>query len=286
MRGMNNTRRSLPCPTISLLALRRASAAALAAAAIAGLASQAAAQGLDMTRYRMIDLTHPFEAETVYWPTVPSGFTLMTLSHGVNDKGFFYADEAFQAPEHGGTHMDAPLHFSQSGEAAEQVSLEHLIAPLAVIDVSGAAGGEADYEISVGDVVAYEAANGQIRRGSIVVARTGWSSRWPDRQQYLGDDTPGEAGNLHFPGFGAEAARLLVEQRGVAAIGIDTASVDVGKSLDFQVHRLIARANVPAFENLTGLERVPPKGASMLALPMMIKGGSGAPLRAVALVPR
>lgn len=261
-------------------------ATALLLATLAIGPASADAQAIDLARYRMVDLTHPFDGETVYWPTGQSGFTLMSLSRGVTDKGYFYAAEAFQAPEHGGTHMDAPLHFSESGQAAEQIPLEHLIAPLAVLDVTLAAGGNADYEVALTDIVTYEARNGPIRRGSIVVACTGWSSRWPDRMAYLGDDTPGEAGNLHFPSFGAEAVRLLVEQRGVVAIGIDTASIDIGKSSDFPVHRLVARANVPGFENLTGLDKVPAKGALMLALPMMIKGGSGGPLRAVALVPR
>lgn len=261
-------------------------AAGVLLAAAAASSPDAAAQTIDLSRYRMVDLTHPFESETVYWPTAPSGFTLMTLSHGMTDKGYFYAAHAFQAPEHGGTHMDAPLHFSETGQAAEQVPLEHLIAPLAVLDVSRPAGGDADYAVGTGDIVTYEASNGPIRRGSIVVARTGWSSRWPNRQDYLGDDTPGDADNLHFPSFGADAVRLLVEQRGVVAIGIDTASIDIGASKDFPVHRLVAKANVPGFENLTGLDQVPAKGALLLALPMMIKGGSGGPLRAVALVPR
>jgi len=283
---MNNTHVSFPVLHRAGARYRFVLTAAACAAVLAGSSIDAPAQTIDLSRYRMVDLTHTFESQTIYWPTAPSGFTLMTLSHGMTDKGYFYAAEAFQAPEHGGTHMDAPLHFSETGQAADEVPLEHLIAPLAVLDVSKPAGGDADYEVGTGDILVYEASNGPIPRGSIVVARTGWSSRWPDRKEYLGDDTPGDADNLHFPSWGADAVRLLVEQRGVVAIGIDTASIDVGKSHDFPVHRLVARANVPGFENLTGLEQVPAKGALMLALPMRIKEGSGGPLRAVALVPR
>ncbi len=286
MPNMNNTRLLTPYHSRAVLALSLALATALSVAASATSAPGAAPQAMDPARYRSVDLTHPFEAQTIYWPSDQSGFTLMTLSRGMTDKGYFYAAGAIQTPEHGGTHMDAPLHFSENGQTVEQVTLDHLIAPLAVLDVSLAAGGNPDYEITQGDIITYEASNGPIGRGSIVVARTGWSSRWPDRREYLGDDAPGEADNLHFPGFGAEAVRLLIEQRGVVAVGIDTASVDLGKSSEFPVHRLLARANVPSFENLTDLDQLPAKGALMLALPMKIAGGSGAPLRAVALVPR
>ena len=115
--------------------------------------------------------------------------------------------------------------------------------------------------------------------------RTGWAARWPDRKRYLGDDTANDATHLHFPSFGEDAARLLVEERRVAAIGVDTASVDYGPSADFPVHRVAGAADVPGFENVTNLDEVPPTGAWVVALPMKIAGGSGGPLRIVALVP-
>jgi len=135
-------------------------------------------------------------------------------------------------------------------------------------------------------VEAFEAAHGRIAPGSIVLLRTGWSAHWGNRKAYFGDDTPGDASKLHFPGYGEDAARLLVEERQVATIGIDSPSVDYGPSLDFVVHRRGAPRGVPNLENLTNLDRLPPTGALVFALPMKIEGGSGAPLRAVALVPR
>jgi kynurenine formamidase len=120
----------------------------------------------------------------------------------------------------------------------------------------------------------------------VVLLRTGWSRFWPDARSYLGDDTPGDASKLSFPSYGVESARLLVEERGVAALGIDTASIDYGRSTDFQVHRVAASSNVPGFENLTNLDRLPARGATIVALPMKIEGGSGGPLRAIGLVPR
>jgi kynurenine formamidase len=124
-----------------------------------------------------------------------------------------------------------------------------------------------------------------VPRGAAVLLRTGWSARWPDRRRYFGDDTPGDASRLHFPAYGVEAARLLVEERGVAALGLDTASLDHGPSRDFPVHRLAAAANVAGYENLTNLDALPATGAWLIALPMKIAGGSGGPLRAVAVVP-
>lgn len=244
------------------------------------------AAGLDLTQYRMVDLTHPFDARTLYWPTSPSGFDLDTLSYGPTPTGYFYAANAFSSPEHGGTHLDAPIHFSARGRTVDAVPLEQLIAPAVVIDISEKAAQDPDYLLTPEDVTAWESANGTIPRGSIVLLRTGWAARWPNARTYLGDDTQGDASNLHFPSFGPEAARLLVSQRGVGALGADVASIDNGPSRDFQVHQIAAAANVVGLENLTNLDQLPLTGAYVIALPMKIAGGSGGPLRAVALVPR
>jgi kynurenine formamidase len=246
----------------------------------------ATAQPLDLTRYRLVDLTHPLNAQTVYWPTAPSGFKLERLSYGPTSGGYFYSAYAFAAPEHGGTHLDAPIHFSESGRTADRVPLEQLVAPAVVIDVTAPAAANADYLLTVSDVLGFERRYGRIAPGTIVLLRTGWSRRWPDRKAYLGDDTPGDASKLHFPSFGADAARLLVQERRVGALGVDVASIDYGASKDFMVHRITAAANVPGLENLTALDQLPPTGATVIALPMKIEGGSGGPVRAIALVPR
>ncbi len=247
--------------------------------------SVAAAAGFDPSQARLVDLTHPFNSNTIYWPTAPSGFGYAPLSSGRTEGGWFYSAGAFQAPEHGGTHMDAPVHFKEGGMTADQVPLNRLIAPVIVIDVTPQAASSPDYEVQLTDLVAFETRYGPIPRGAIALLRTGWSSRWSDKREYLGDDTPGDATNLHFPGFGEEVMKMLVEQRGVAAVGLDTASLDPGKSTDFLAHRVAAAAGVPGFENLTNLDQVPATGAWLLALPMKIEGGTGGPLRAVAMVP-
>ena len=258
----------------------------LVAAIAVAAATAAAAQTIDLSRYQIVDLSHAFGAGTLYWPTSTSKFGLKQEANGPTPGGWFYSANTLSTPEHGGTHLDAPRHFSEKGRTADEIPLEQLIAPAVVIDVTKEAAADRDYRLTRDAVLAFEKAHGQIARGTVVLLRTGWSRFWPEARPYLGDDTPGDASKLSFPSYGVEAARLLVEERGVAALGIDTASIDYGRSTDFQVHRVAAARNVPGFENLTNLDRLPARGAMVVALPMKIEGGSGGPLRAIALVPR
>ncbi|HEU0014656.1 MAG TPA: cyclase family protein [Longimicrobium sp.] len=250
------------------------------------LASCAHARGIPLQGHRTVDLTHSFGAQTLYWPTATSGFTLQRQSYGPTPGGWFYAANGFCAPEHGGTHLDAPIHFFEGRQTADQVPLERLVAPAVVIDVREQTARDPDYRLTAGDVLEWERRHGRIAEGTIVLLHTGWGRFWPDRRRYFGDDTPGDASRLHFPSYGEEAARLLVRERRVAALGVDAASIDAGQSHDFRVHRVAAEANVPGLENLANLDRLPPRGALLVALPMKIEGGSGGPLRAIALLPR
>jgi kynurenine formamidase len=243
------------------------------------------ARAPDLRSARIVDLTWPFDERTLYWPTSPSTFRLERLHHGQTPGGFFYSANALCAPEHGGTHLDAPIHFAEGRWTADQIPVDRLVGPAVVIDVSARAKADADYRLGAEDVRDWEKRHGAIPPGAIVLARTGWGSRWPDRKRYLGDDTPGDASRLHFPSFGKDAAALLVSRK-VAAIGVDTASIDHGPSKDFPVHRAVAEANVAGLENLAHLEELPEVGAWIVALPMKIAGGSGGPLRVIALVPR
>lgn len=258
----------------------------VAAAILVGSAALAGQTGIDLTRYQLVDLSHGYGPSTLYWPTSSSRFTLNREASGKTEGGWFYASNSFSTPEHGGTHLDAPRHFAESGVTTEEIPLERLVAPAVVIDVAAQATRDRDYRLAREDVLQFEKSHGPIARGTIVLLRTGWSRHWPDAKAYLGDDTPGDASKLSFPSYGTDAARLLVEDRGVAALGVDTASIDFGRSTDFQVHRIAAARNVPGFENLTNLDRLPARGAIVIALPMKIDGGSGGPLRAIALVPR
>jgi len=234
---------------------------------------------------RIVDLTWPYDEETVYWPTATSRFQLEQLAWGETDGGYFYSANAFSTPEHGGTHLDAPIHFFADRWTADEIPLDRLIGPAVVIDASAQAAQDPDYTLTTDDVRAWEAEHGEIAAGSIVLLHTGWGERWPDRLAYLGDDTPGEAGNLHFPSFGADSAQWLISEREVSVLGVDTASIDHGPSSNFSVHRIANEANVPGLENVANLGAVPATGAWVVALPMKIGGGSGAPVRIVALVP-
>jgi kynurenine formamidase len=264
--------------------MRRHLPLVLAAAALA--CDRPPDPGLDLSGYRIVDLSHAYNAETLYWPTSPTAFELERLAFGQTPGGWFYAANAFASPEHGGTHLDAPIHFAEGRLTADRIPLEKLVAPAVVIDVTAQAAADADYRLEPSDITAFERLHGTIAPGTIVLLRTGWSSRWPDARAYLGDDTPGDASNLHFPSYGEAAARLLVEERRVAALGADVASIDYGASQDFIVHRIAAAADVPGLENLTNLDQLPPTGAFVIALPMKIEGGSGGPVRVIALVPR
>ena len=179
------------------------------------LVFRAAAQPLDLQGYRLVDLTHPYNSNTVFWPSPPAQFELKKLHFGDTPGGFFYSANTFCTPEHGGTHLDAPIHFARSGETADRVPLERLIGPVVVIDVSDKAAADRDYRVTAADVLAFEAQHGRIAPGTRVLVRTDWSRQWPNATAYLGHAT--DAAKLHFPAYGADAARLLVEERQVGA---------------------------------------------------------------------
>jgi kynurenine formamidase len=235
------------------------------------LVAPAAAAPLDLAGFDVVDLTHAFDEHTIYWPTSPSTYELTRLAYGRTEAGWFYAANSFCTPEHGGTHVDAPIHFGEGRRTVDEIPLAQLMAPAVVIDVSARAAGDPDYRLSRADVEAWEAEHGEVDRRAIVLLRTGWGERWPDRKRYLGDDTPGDASGLHFPSYGEDAARLLVEEREVGALGVDTASIDPGNSRDFPVHRLAAAREVPGLENVAHLDGLPARGAFVIALPMKIR---------------
>lgn len=268
------------------MATIRPTALLLSVAALAGCAPPASDSGFDLSRYQLVDLTHPFTPETLYWPTSPSGFRLDELAYGPTPGGWFYSSYAFAAPEHGGTHLDAPIHFHEGGRTADQIPLEQLVSKAIVIDLSARAAEDRDARLSVDEVTAFEQQHGRIPAGAFVLLKTGWDRHWGNRMAYFGDTTAGDASRLHFPGFGVDAAKLLIEDRQVTGLGIDSPSIDYGPSADFLVHRILSAKNGIALENLTGLDALPPIGATVIALPMKIAKGSGGPVRVIGLVPR
>ena len=232
---------------------------------------------------RVVDLSHPFDANTVYWPTA-EGFKLDTDFEGMTDKGYFYSAYRYSAAEHGGTHLDAPIHFAKGRHHVDEIPLEQLMGNGIVIDVTSQCASNPDYQVSVADLQNWERRNGRIAPGTIVFLRTGFGKRYPDRKSYLGTEErgAGAVAKLHFPGLDPAAARWLTQNRSIKAIGLDTASIDYGQSTHFESHRILMEQNIPAFENVANLELLPAKGFSVIALPMKIKNGSGGPLRIVA----
>ena len=235
---------------------------------------------------RWVDLTHAYSAETLYWPTA-QGFKLRIDSRGLAAGGYWYEANSFESAEHGGTHLDAPVHFARGRHSVDQVPIERLIGPACVVDISEHALNDVDYQATVADIQAWERTEGVLPPGAIVILRTGHFRFWPDAQRYMGtmERGPEAVAKLHFPGLHPEAARWLVAEREVDALGIDTPSIDYGQSTEFKTHRILSEANIPVLENMANLDRLPVKGAEVIALPMKIKGGSGAPVRIVGLLP-
>ncbi len=236
---------------------------------------------------KLVDLTYAFDAETIYWPTEEEGFVHERGPSGVTPAGYYYEAHRFRSAEHGGTHIDAPIHFRQGGQSLEQIPLERLVGPAVVVDVTLACARDRDYRVDVGDLQGWEARHGEIPSGAIVLLRTGFGHFWPDRERYLGTAArgPAAAEQLHFPGLHPEAVHWLATQREIGAIGIDTPSIDHGPSRDFASHRALFEASIPVFENVAHLDALPARGFSAVALPVLIRSGSGGPLRIIAILP-
>lgn len=232
---------------------------------------------------KWIDLSYDFSDKTIYWPTAET-FRFDTAFEGITPGGFYYSAFNFCAAEHGGTHLDAPLHFAAGKWSTDQIPLENLTGDALVVDVSKKALANPDYQVAAEDIQEWEKTNGIIADNSIILFRTGYGSFYPDAKKYLGTDERGAeaVAKLHFPGILPGAAEWLTRNRKIKALGIDVASIDYGQSKDFKTHQVFYSANIPGFENVANMDKLPAKGAYVIALPMKIKGGSGAPLRIIA----
>ncbi|NGZ04694.1 MAG: cyclase [Nitrospira sp. WS238] len=236
---------------------------------------------------RIVDLTHSFGSNTVVWPTEQE-FKLIIQHAEETPGGYYYASNRMELPEHGGTHIDAPIHFSKGKQTLDQIPIEQMIGAAVRIDIAEQCTGNRDYRIAISDFKRWEAEHGWIPNGAIVLLDTGFAGFWPNREDYLGTALRGQEGvrALHFPGLHPEAAAWLVRERQIKAVGIDTASIDYGQSTKFETHVALLSENVPVFENLANLQDLPYRGFDVIALPMKIAGGTGGPLRIVAVVPR
>lgn len=234
---------------------------------------------------RIVDLTHSFGSNTIVWPT-EQDFRLVVQHAEDTPNGFYYASNRVEMPEHGGTHIDAPIHFSKGKQTLDQIPIEQMIGAGVRIDITEQCAHDRDYRVVISDFERWEAEHGPIANGAIVLLDTGYARFWADRKDYLGTDLRGQEGvrELHFPGLDPEAAAWLVRERRVKAVGIDTASIDFGQSTKFETHVALLSQNVPVFENLSDLQDLPARGFDVVALPMKIDGGTGGPLRIIAVV--
>jgi kynurenine formamidase len=272
---------------IGIAAALLATGAVIGSVTAAGGVQSERQQAVRAPEGKLVDLSYAYNAQTIFWPTAKT-FTLEKVAEGETEGGYFYAANNFSAAEHGGTHLDAPVHFSRGGDTADEVPLRRLMGAAVVVDVSDKARANRDYQVRRSDLRAHERRHGRIPQGTIVLLRTGFGRYWPDRERYLGTAELGEQAvpKLHFPGLHPSGARWLVRERGIRAVGLDTASIDFGQSTSFQSHRVLGAAGVPVFENVANLDRLPAEGSLFVGLPMKIEGGSGGPLRAMAVVPR
>ena len=204
----------------------------------------------------------------------------------MTEQGYYYSAYKYCAAEHGGTHIDAPVHFAQGRLSVDKIPLEQLMGAAVVIDVSKQSASNRDYQVTTSDFQSWEKVNGRLPAGAIVLLRTGFGKYYPDRVKYMGTDERGADAvpKLHFPGLHPDTARWLVANRQINAIGLDTPSIDYGQSTLFESHRILFDKNVPALENVANLEKLPTKGFSIVALPLKITGGSGGPLRIIAIL--
>jgi len=208
----------------------------------------------------VVDLTHSFDAGALAHQ--PAGKSVLSF-------------------EQLGTRIDAPAGFARGLWTVEQIPVERLLAPLVVLDVSASIRNHPDYQISVEDIAKWEKVHSQIPLGSIVMARTGWDSRWHSLNDYRNVDSRGV---MHFPGYSADAAKFLVEGRNALGLGIDTLGIDYGLSRDFPVRQYTLAHSVYQLENVANLDRAPASGGMVVVAPPKLDGGSTAPVRILALV--
>lgn len=225
------------------------------------------------------DLSHPLREGMPVFPGGPPFEHISTKTHDLNG----YASNRFAMGEHTGTHMDAPYHFHREGRKIHEITLKEALAPLCVIDIRKQTETDSNYRLTTQDLLRWETMHGNIPADAVVILWTGQDRHWdnPDRYVNMGKDRL-----PHFAGFSDDAARFLIEQRKISGAGTDALSVDPGRNKKLTVHRIFHGAGKFHLENLTHLERVPPRGALLLAFPIPIVNGSGAPVRAVALVSR
>lgn len=223
-------------------------------------------------QFKFIDLTHALESVIPTW-NGSCGFESSIKS----DYAQGCRVQALKMHAGIGTHIDAPSHFFADGHHIADIPIEQLFVPVSIIDVRHKI--HPDYEVSVKDIQDYEKDHGVIIEDSLVFAETGWSQYWEDIARYRNED---RNGHMHFPGFSSEAAEFLIGRK-IVGIGIDTLSPD-GSNMNFPVHQAILGEGKYIIENLTNLDKMPKKGAFVVALPIKINEGTEAAARVIGMM--
>lgn len=224
---------------------------------------------------RLVELTQPLGEETALWP----GSTPFAARHVLDYDGDGAYARELVVPEHAGTHLDAPAHFARGGRRVHELPLGELVRPLVKLDVRAWVADDASATIGRAVIEELERRDGLVPRGAAVLVHTGWDAYVRAPERYLG-----QGDEVVFPGLTRDAAELLVE-RGATGIGIDTLSTDPGASTDYPVHHTTLSAGLWQLEGLVGLERVPARGAWLVAAPLLLLDGSGSPARVFAILP-
>jgi kynurenine formamidase len=257
---------------------------ALASSCAAGIAAEPTIGSISLEdlaagRAKIIDLAHPLNQQTPYWPGGSyHPFELKTIATIERDG---VLSKEFSTPEHLGTHIDAPNHFAKKQISVAEIKPENLFGPGVMIDVSGPVAEDADFELTPAHIKEWEATHGQIPDGAIVLLNTGWSRHYGNAQRYQNKDL---RERMHFPGFGAEAATFLVKDRNIRGLGLDTMSIDRGLSRDFAVHKIVNGAGRYGLENVGNLSKLPPRDFFLLIAPIKIETGTGGPTRIFAIL--
>lgn len=231
-----------------------------------------------ITYRRVVSLSHPIHPAIPTWPGDPPVQLEPVATY--QREGYFLRRLALG--EHTATHASAPVAFTPGAPSVDQYRPEALVAPAVVIDARRDSAQDPDWVLSPREIQAWEEAHRPIEPGALVLLHTGWEERWPDPVAFLNADP---AGTLHFPGFGVEAARWLLDHRQVAGIGIDTHGVDPGRDQTYGASRAILARGGLILENLAHLHELPPKGAWLVVGLLPLVGGSGSPAAVLALVP-
>jgi isatin hydrolase len=241
---------------------------------------------------RVVDLTQPLSPQTPLLPLPPQfnntpPFSLRELSR-YDERGPFWYWNAFETGEHTGTHFDAPVHWVSGKDlpdnTVDRIPPKKFIGPACVIDISAEAARDPNYLLTPDGIRQWEAQHRRIPVGAWVLLRTEWSKR-ADPGQYINAKENGP----HTPGFARESSTLLAQERNVLGVGVETVGTDAGQAFTFDPpfpnHYLMHGSGKFGLASLCNLDQLPPTGAVVIAAPLKIVGGSGSPLRVIAITP-